>query len=56
MAKALGSLVYATAGSTEKCDFCEQLGADKAINYKNKDFSKKLTGLPTAKALMLYWI
>ncbi|MES2377424.1 MAG: NAD(P)H-quinone oxidoreductase [Bacteroidota bacterium] len=38
MAKALGSTVYVTAGSGEKCKFCEDLGADKAINYKTEDF------------------
>jgi NADPH2:quinone reductase len=38
MAKALGSPVYVTAGSAEKCKFCEELGADKAINYKTEDF------------------
>ncbi len=39
MAKALGSTVYVTAGSDEKCKFCENLGADKAINYKTEDFT-----------------
>jgi NADPH2:quinone reductase len=38
MAKALGSTVYVTAGSDDKCNFCEDLGADKAINYKTEDF------------------
>lgn len=38
LATALGSKVYATAGSDEKCRFCEQLGAQRAINYKNEDF------------------
>jgi NADPH2:quinone reductase len=38
MAKALGSMVYVTAGSAEKCKFCEDLGADKAINYNTEDF------------------
>ncbi|HTH81529.1 MAG TPA: NAD(P)H-quinone oxidoreductase [Mucilaginibacter sp.] len=38
MAKALGSTVYATAGNNEKCKFCEDLGAAKAINYKKEDF------------------
>lgn len=38
MAKALGSIVYVTAGSDEKCRFCETLGAEKAINYKTQDF------------------
>lgn len=38
LAKALGSTVYATAGSAEKCTACEKLGAKKAINYKTEDF------------------
>jgi NADPH2:quinone reductase len=38
MAKALGSTVYVTAGSVEKCLFCEKLGAAKAINYKTENF------------------
>ena len=38
MAKALGSTVYVTAGSDDKCRFCEDLGADRAINYKTENF------------------
>ncbi len=38
MAKALGNTVYVTAGSEDKCMFCEQLGASKAVNYKQEDF------------------
>lgn len=45
MAKALGSTVYVTAGSDEKCSFCEQLGADKAINYKTTDFKDAIKSL-----------
>ena len=45
MAKALGSSVYVTAGSDEKCSFCEQLGADKAINYKTTDFKDAINSL-----------
>lgn len=47
LAKAFGATVYATAGSQEKCDFCLGLGADAAINYRDKDFVaevKALTG------------
>jgi NADPH2:quinone reductase len=47
MAKALGHTVYVTAGSDEKCRFCEQLGATKAINYKTENFKdviEQLTG------------
>src|SRR5450830_31728 len=38
LAKALGHTVYATAGSDEKCRACEDLGADRAINYRTEDF------------------
>lgn len=38
MAKALGSTVYVTAGSDEKCKFCEELGATRSINYKTESF------------------
>ena len=47
MAKALGSTVYVTAGTDEKCLFCEGLGAAKAINYKTENFAdaiKQTTG------------
>jgi NADPH2:quinone reductase len=37
-----GSEVFATAGSAEKCAFCESLGARKAINYKTQDFVAEL--------------
>jgi NADPH2:quinone reductase len=38
LAKAFGNKVFATAGSAEKCAACEELGADRAINYKTEDF------------------
>jgi NADPH:quinone reductase len=38
LAKALGAIVIATAGSDEKVEFCRQLGADYAINYRSNDF------------------
>jgi len=38
MAKAFGHKVLATAGSPQKCAACEELGADRAINYKTEDF------------------
>lgn len=37
LASQFGAKVYATAGSDEKCRFCEQLGA-VAINYRERDF------------------
>jgi len=38
MARALGARVFATAGSAEKCRACEELGAERAINYREEDF------------------
>ena len=38
LAKAFGARVLATAGSDEKCRACEELGADRGINYRNEDF------------------
>jgi NADPH2:quinone reductase len=51
MAKALGSTVYVTAGSQEKCRFCEELGVDKAINYKTENFSEVITQLTDGKGV-----
>lgn len=45
IAKALGSTVYITAGSEAKCHFCEQLGANKAINYKQENFAEAISQL-----------
>jgi len=39
LAKALGARVFATAGSAEKCRACEDLGAERAINYRDEDFA-----------------
>jgi NADPH2:quinone reductase len=47
IARALGHRVFATAGSADKCRACEELGAERAINYKEEDFAavvKELTG------------
>lgn len=46
-AHALGSRVFATAGSPAKCAACERLGAERAINYRTEDFvevTKSATG------------
>ena len=42
LAKARGCTVITTAGSNEKCQFCEELGADKAINYRTDDWQKRV--------------
>lgn len=38
LADVFGARVFATAGSDAKCAACEQLGAERAINYKSDDF------------------
>jgi NADPH2:quinone reductase len=38
LARAFGQRVFATAGSAEKCAACEKLGAEKAIDYRTRDF------------------
>jgi putative PIG3 family NAD(P)H quinone oxidoreductase len=38
LGKALGVRVIVTAGSDRKCAACLELGADAAINYREKDF------------------
>jgi len=38
LARAFGARVFATAGSARKCEACERLGAERAINYRDVDF------------------
>ncbi|MDE0150280.1 MAG: NAD(P)H-quinone oxidoreductase [Rhodospirillaceae bacterium] len=38
VAAARGATVLATAGTVDKCAACEELGAARAINYRNEDF------------------
>lgn len=38
LASVLGATVYTTAGSDEKCQVCERIGAHVAINYRRQDF------------------
>ena len=51
MATALGCKVYITAGSDEKCKFCEGIGAAKGINYKTDDFSEVIHQLTDGKGV-----
>ncbi|MEM7170647.1 MAG: NAD(P)H-quinone oxidoreductase [Pseudomonadota bacterium] len=46
-ATAMGARVFATAGTANKCAACEDLGAERGINYRDEDFvaiTKELTG------------
>ncbi len=51
MAKALGSKVYVTAASDDKCDACLKLGADAAINYNTADFVDIVKSLTNGKGV-----
>lgn len=47
LACAFGARVFVTAGSAEKCEACESLGAERAVNYREEDFvtvMKEITG------------
>ncbi len=44
LANAFGARVFTTAGSDDKCNACLNLGAERAINYKNEDFVEVLRG------------
>ena len=45
LCKSFGASVIVTAGSDEKCRFCEDLGADYAINYRSTDWEASVTEL-----------
>jgi len=45
LASHFGARVFATAGSDEKCAYCESLGAERAINYKTQNFAKQIKEL-----------
>lgn len=42
LAAAFGARVFATAGTDEKCAACVDLGAERAINYRDEDFVEVL--------------
>jgi len=51
LAKAFHSKVIVTAGSEAKCQFCMELGADDAINYKEQDFVEETNRLTDNKGV-----
>ncbi|WP_075792458.1 NAD(P)H-quinone oxidoreductase [Massilia putida] len=51
LAKALGHRVFATAGSKDKCRACEDLGAERAIDYKTEDFAAVIKELTNGKGV-----
>lgn len=51
LARAFGARVFATAGTDEKCRRCEEIGAEKAINYKTEDFTEAVRNLTDGKGV-----
>lgn len=49
LARAFGHRVFATAGSEEKCRACEQLGAERGINYRDEDFVEVVKALTNGR-------
>lgn len=48
-----GARVFATAGSAEKCAKCVELGAERAINYKDEDFVAVMAEITGGKGVDL---
>lgn len=51
LGKAFNAKVIVSAGSKAKCEFCLQLGADVAINYKEQDFVEEIKRLNDSKGV-----
>jgi NADPH2:quinone reductase len=51
LAAALGHRVFATAGSDDKCRACEELGAERGINYREEDFAAVVKSLTNGKGV-----
>ncbi len=52
LARAFGARVFATAGSAEKCAACVELGAERAINYREEDFVDVLRAVGGADVIL----
>ena len=51
LCKAFGITVLVTAGSDDKCLAAERIGADHAINYKERDFVAEVKALTAGKGV-----
>lgn len=51
LAVAMGNPVYATAGSDERVQAVEKLGATKGINYKTQDFVEEIQTITNGKGV-----
>lgn len=53
VSRALGATVYTTAGSAEKCRVLQELGATRAIHYREEDFEAVLGDAGVAMDVIL---
>jgi len=53
LARARGSRVFATAGSSAKCAACERLGAERCVNYREADFVDVINRLTAGRGVDL---
>lgn len=51
LAKQAGATVLTTAGSDEKCQFCRDMGADVAINYRTEDWRARVKDITNGKGV-----
>lgn len=54
-AKAAGARVIATAGTPEKQEYCRQLGADLALDYKSPDLDEQIRSFAAANGGVQVW-
>lgn len=52
LANAFGARVFVTAGSDEKCQACVDLGAERAINYRDEDFVDAMRAVGGANVIL----
>ena len=52
LAKAFGARVFVTAGSDDKCQACTDLGAERAINYRDEDFVDAMRAVGGANVIL----
>lgn len=51
LAKSFGAKIIVTAGSDEKCQFCDDLGADHTINYKTQNWQDEVKAITEGRGV-----
>jgi len=52
LANSFGARVFVTAGSDDKCQACTDLGAERAINYRDEDFVDTMRAVGGANVIL----